>query len=87
MDVVRVRGDDSVTSIPPLAFWGRKKLAEVELCEGLIEIWKSSFSNCDNSITKITYPTHYSGGLTTKPSRALFDVLFVSTMTWKALDI
>jgi hypothetical protein len=37
-DVVRVRVDPSVTSIPAEAFDERHKLAEVELCEGLVEI-------------------------------------------------
>ena len=37
-DVVRVRVDRSVTSIPAYAFYQHKKLAEVELCEGLVEI-------------------------------------------------
>jgi hypothetical protein len=37
-DVVRLRVDSSVTSIPYRAFDGLKKLAEVELCEGLL--WK-----------------------------------------------
>jgi hypothetical protein len=37
-DIVRVRVDPSVTSIPALEFFQRKKLTEVELCEDLIEI-------------------------------------------------
>ena len=37
-DVVRVRVDPSVTSIPADAFYERKKLAEVELCEGHLQI-------------------------------------------------
>ena len=41
-DVVRVRVDPFVTSIPASAFRERKKLAEVELCEGLVEIGVSS---------------------------------------------
>jgi hypothetical protein len=36
--VVRVRVDPSVTSIPPHAFEGRKKLAEVECVKAS---WKS----------------------------------------------
>ena len=55
-DVVRVLVDPSVTSIPDGAFWGRKKLAEVELCEGLVEIGAVSFGWCDHSITKINIP-------------------------------
>jgi hypothetical protein len=55
-DVVRVRVHPSVTSIPAYAFWGRNKLAEVELCEGLVEIGKCSFAGCDQSITNINIP-------------------------------
>jgi hypothetical protein len=57
VDVVRVRVDPSVTSIPARAFDRRKKLAEVELCEGLVEIGYNSFAYCDHSITKIITPT------------------------------
>jgi hypothetical protein len=32
-------------------------LAEVELCEGLVEIGERSFAGCDHSITKINIPT------------------------------
>jgi hypothetical protein len=56
-DVVRVRVDPSVTSIPARAFFQRKRLTEVELCEGLVEIGGSSFEYCDLSITKINIPT------------------------------
>jgi len=55
-DVVRVRVDPSVTSIPVDAFNQRKKLTEVELCEGLVEIGNGSFRWCDRSITKINIP-------------------------------
>jgi hypothetical protein len=55
-DVVRVRFDPSVTSIPARAFWGRKMLAEVELYEGVVEIGYASFGYCDHSITKINIP-------------------------------
>jgi hypothetical protein len=55
-DVVRVRVDPSVTSIPADAFYGRKKLTEVELCEGLVEIGEHAFAHCDHSITKINIP-------------------------------
>jgi hypothetical protein len=55
-NVVRVRVDPSVTSIPARAFDRRKKLTEVELCEGLVEIGDSSFMWCDHSITKIIIP-------------------------------
>jgi hypothetical protein len=56
-DVVRVRVDPSVTSIPTSAFHLRMTLAEVELCEGLVEIGESSFSHCNHSITKISIPS------------------------------
>jgi hypothetical protein len=56
-DVVRVRVDPSVTSIPAYAFYRRKKLAEVELCEGLVEIGEYAFAYCYHSITKINIPT------------------------------
>jgi hypothetical protein len=56
-DVARVRVDPSVTSFPARAFYGRKKLAEVELCEGLVEIGAWSFMLCGSSITKIIIPT------------------------------
>jgi hypothetical protein len=55
-DVVRARVDPSVTLIPARSFEKRKKLAEVELCEGLVEIGDSSFTWCDRSITKINIP-------------------------------
>jgi hypothetical protein len=56
-DVVRVRVDPSVALIPARAFYERTKLAEVELCEGLVEIGERSFMWCDQSITKINIPT------------------------------
>jgi hypothetical protein len=56
-DVVRVRVDPSVTSIPTNAFYQRKKLTEVELCEGVVEIGDRSFCWCDRSITNINIPT------------------------------
>jgi hypothetical protein len=56
VDVVRVRVDLSVTSIPARAFHQRKKLAEVELCEGLVEIGEASFGWCGHSVTKINPP-------------------------------
>jgi len=55
-DVVRVRVDPSVTSIPVQAFLERQKLADVELCEGLVEIGEGSFENCRTSIKKINIP-------------------------------
>jgi hypothetical protein len=56
-DVVSVMVDPSVTSIPANAFFQCKKLAEVELCEGLVEIGEHSFRWCSHSITKINIPT------------------------------
>jgi hypothetical protein len=55
-DVVRVRVDPSVTSIPSKSFESRTKLAEVELCEGLVEIGEDSFGCCHHSITNINIP-------------------------------
>ena len=55
-NVVRVLVDSSIMSIPTKAFFGRKKLAEVELCEGLVEIGDYSFTHCNNSITNINIP-------------------------------
>ena len=55
-DVVRVRVNPSVPSIPAEAFEERKKLTEVELCEGLMEIGHYAFSLCGQSITKIIIP-------------------------------
>ena len=55
-NVVRVLVDPSVTSIPDHAFRQRYMLAEVELCEGLVEIGEQSFWCCDHSITKINIP-------------------------------
>ena len=56
-NVVRVRVDPSVTLIPDHAFNQRKKLTEVELCEGLVDIGDGSFRCCDHSITNINIPT------------------------------
>jgi len=55
-DVVRVRVDPSVTSIPTRAFFEQTKLTEVELCEGLVEIGVDSFAYCNHSITTINTP-------------------------------
>ena len=56
-DVVRVRVDDpSVTEISAFAFDQRMKLAEVELCEGLVEIGEYAFAQCDHSIMTINTP-------------------------------
>ena len=42
--------------IPAYAFYQRKQLTEVELCEGLVEIGYCSFGYCGHSITKIIIP-------------------------------
>jgi hypothetical protein len=55
-NVVRVRVDPSVTSIPFKAFYKCDKLVAVELCEGVVEIREGSFAACDRSITKIDIP-------------------------------
>ena len=55
-DVVHIRVDPSVTSIPANAFYERNKLAEVELCDGLVEIGDRSFEYCEHSIMKIVIP-------------------------------
>jgi hypothetical protein len=78
-DVVHVRVDPSVTSIPARAFCRRNKLTEVELCEGS---WKlGSMHSCGATIQlqKSSSPPHL-GGYVIMPSHALFDVPFVSTM-------
>ena len=56
IDVVSALVDPSVVSIHEGAFYGRKKLDEVELCEGLVEIGEDSLRWCVNSITKINIP-------------------------------
>jgi len=56
-DVVRVRVNQSIVSLPVDAFCGHTNLTEVELSEGLVEIGDGSFRMCNNSITKINIPT------------------------------
>jgi len=56
MDVVRVRVHPSVTVIPEEAFQARKKLEEVELNEGLLEIGLEAFSEC-KTLKKIKIPS------------------------------
>ena len=56
-DVVRLRVDSSVTTIPASAFNRRRKLTEVVLCEGLVEIGEFSFAFCGHSIKIINMPT------------------------------
>jgi len=55
-DVVRVRVHPSVTVIPDEAFHERKKLEEVELCEGLVEIGRDAFKECWK-LSRITIPS------------------------------
>jgi hypothetical protein len=55
LDVVRVRVDPSVTSIPDNAFFERN-IIEVELCEGLVEIGYAAFAWCELTIRKINIP-------------------------------
>ena len=55
-DVYSVRIHPSVTVIPEEAFYQRKKLEEIELCEGLLEIGKKAFLECDVLI-RITIPS------------------------------
>ena len=45
-DIVRVRIDPSVLAIPARAFLGRRKLEEVELHDGLLEIGDWAFYHC-----------------------------------------
>jgi hypothetical protein len=59
-DVICLRVDPTVPSIPARAFSQCTKLTEVELCEGLVEIGGYAFAYCGNSIsniTKINIPT------------------------------
>jgi hypothetical protein len=90
-DVVRVRVDPSVTSIPARAFDGHRKLTEVELSEGLVEIGIGAFTLVVPSwiaatrYRRLTSPTH-SGGLMIMHSVALSVLLFVFMMALKALE-
>jgi hypothetical protein len=71
---------------PHSAFFSyRKKLAEVELCEGLLVIGDYAFTSCGHLITKIIIPNS-PGGLTMVPSMTLFNVIFVSTMALRVLE-
>ena len=55
-DVVHVRVHPSVTVIPDGAFDSKKKLEEVELCEGLLEIGTGAFDNCI-SLKRVKIPS------------------------------
>ena len=84
-DMVRVMVDPFVTSIPANAFFQRKKLAEVQLCEGLVEIGDRSFGWCNHSITKINI--HNSLRRIRDASfYASLRTTFVSTMVLRALE-
>jgi len=57
-DVVRVRVHPSVTVIQEKAFYQRRKLKEVELCEGLLEIGSYAFSGCwERGLKRISIPS------------------------------
>jgi len=84
-NVVRVRVDPSVTSIPAQAFNQRTKLAEVELCEGLVEIGEDSFSSCCHSITNISIPSTLRR-ICDAASHTLFELRYISMMALKALE-
>ena len=73
-DVVRVRVHPSVTIIPEKAFSDCNNLVEVELCDGLVEIGKEAFKNCEalkqmsipSTVTKIhSYSFQYCDALET----------------------
>ena len=55
-DVVRVSMHPSVTRISEEAFYKRKKLEVVEFCEGLLEIGKKAFMECE-ALKRITIPS------------------------------
>ena len=55
-DVVRVRVHPSVTILPDGVFYGRLKLVEVELSEGLLEIRECAFSDC-SALRRISIPS------------------------------
>jgi hypothetical protein len=83
--VVHIWVDSSVTSIPADAFYERKKLAEVELCEGLVEIGERSFGWCNHSITNINIPNSLRR-INDEAFYASFELLFVSMMALKVLE-
>ena len=56
MDVTHVRVDPSVTVIPEGAFEFHKKVEQVDLPEGLIQIGHRAFSGC-NSLKIINVPS------------------------------
>ena len=55
-DVVRVRVHPSVTIIPEHAFYNRRKLEEVELCDGLLEIGQYVFQFC-SELKRLSIPS------------------------------
>ena len=46
-DAVRILVHPSVTIISEEAFYKRRKLEEVELCKGLLEVGKKAFMECE----------------------------------------
>ena len=84
-DVVRLLVNPSITSIPANAFREHKKLTEVELSEGVVEIGDGSFPWCYKSITKINIPASIRR-ICVMPSFARFKLLFVFTMALKVLE-
>jgi hypothetical protein len=84
-DVVHVRVDPSVMSIPARAFCRRKKFTEVELCEGVVKLGKVPSRGAAIRLQRSPSPTH-SGGLMMEPYTVLFDALFISTMALKVLE-
>ena len=55
-DVVRAQVHPSITVIPEKAFYKCKKLEEIDLCEGLLEIGEYAFSQC-SSLKRIQVPS------------------------------
>ena len=55
-DVIRVRVHPSVNVIPERAFCERRRLEEIELCDGLLEIGEWAFNYC-SSLKRVSMPT------------------------------
>ena len=55
-DVVRCRVHPSVTILPDGVFYGRIKLEDVELSEGLLEIGACAFTEC-SALRRISIPS------------------------------
>ena len=56
LDVVRVRVDPSVTSIPAKAFYRQNKLTQLELCEGVVEIGEDPSAAAAVQLRKLSSP-------------------------------